>query len=36
MDIFYQEIAVEELQRIAASFQGFADGPTFVFTEQFA
>lgn len=36
MTLFGTEIGTAAIQQIAASFQGFADNPTFVLTEQFA
>jgi REDY-like protein HapK len=36
MPLFFQEITTETLKNIAATFQGFADAPTFIITEQFA
>ena len=31
-----EEVSTEQMQKIAAEFQGFADNPTFIVSEQFA
>ena len=36
MDRFGQEVATETMQKVAAEFQEFADGPMFIMSEQFA
>lgn len=36
MDLFFGEIAADQIQQIAAAFQSMADNPTFIVTEQFA
>ena len=36
MDEFGKEVATETMQKVAAEFQDFADGPMFLLSEQFA
>ncbi len=36
MQTLVEEIGTEEMQKVAATFQGMADNPTFIVCEQFA
>jgi REDY-like protein HapK len=36
MERLFEDISTEKMQKIAAQFQGFADNPMFIVSEQFA